>query len=197
MHKDRTKGEMIYNGFSRLRGELLTFFLKWNFGQFGKGSILYKPLRIDGMKNIFVGDNVIIRHLSWFYVQGNESTKVVIGDGCYLGHFFHCAALGEIKIGKKVLFADKVFITDNAHGFQNVEMAYMDNPMEFKENISIGDGSWIGENVCILSASVGSHCIVGSNSVVTSSIPDYCVAVGSPAKVIKRYDHQQQEWVKV
>ena len=59
----------------------------------------------------------------------------------------------------------------------------------------IGDDSWIGENVCIIGASIGRHCVIGANAVVTKEIPDYCVAVGNPARVIKRYDFEQKDWV--
>jgi len=196
MNNKHSKPEIFLNGWARLKGELLTLFIKWGFGSFGKGSIIYKPLRIDGMPNIYVGDKVIIRHLSWFYVQETDAAKLTIGNGCYLGHSFHCAAIDDMVIGEKVLIADKVFLSDNTHGFQNVSIPYMENPIEVKGKVSIGDGSWIGENVCILGAKVGSHCIIGANSVVTSDIPDYSIAVGIPARVVKKFDHGQQKWVK-
>ena len=63
--------------------------------------------------------------------------------------------------------------------------------------VVIGEGSWLGENVCVCGAKVGKHCVIGANSVVTTDIPDYCVAVGSPAKVVKRFDFDRSEWVRV
>ena len=68
--------------------------------------------------------------------------------------------------------------------------------MKQLNEVLIGEGSWIGENVCIIGAFVGKNSIVGANSVVTNNIPDYCVAVGAPARVIKRYDHKDNQWVK-
>ena len=50
--------------------------------------------------------------------------------------------------------------------------------------------------MCILGASVGKHCVIGANSVVTKDIPDYCVAVGSPAVVVKRYNTINKKWEK-
>jgi acetyltransferase-like isoleucine patch superfamily enzyme len=55
----------------------------------------------------------------------------------------------------------------------------------------------LGENVCILSASVGKHCVIGANSVVTHDIPDYSVVVGAPARVIKKYNFDTQRWEKI
>ena len=65
--------------------------------------------------------------------------------------------------------------------------------MIFKNNVVVGESTWLGENVCVIGASVGKHSIVGANSVVTSDIPDYSIAVGAPAKVIKQYNHQTNQ----
>ena len=56
-----------------------------------------------------------------------------------------------------------------------------------KGEVSIGDNSWIGENMSIISCSIGKNCVIGANSVVNTDISDYCVAVGTPEKVIKQY----------
>jgi len=63
--------------------------------------------------------------------------------------------------------------------------------------VSIGDGSWIGENVCIVGATIGKNCVIGANSVVTKNIPDFCVAVGIPARIIKRYDLNKCAWIRI
>ena len=63
--------------------------------------------------------------------------------------------------------------------------------------VTIGEDSWIGENVCICGASIGKHCVIGANSVVTKDIPDYCVAAGIPAKVIKKYNFEKNSWDRI
>ena len=63
--------------------------------------------------------------------------------------------------------------------------------------VRIGSGSWIGENACILGVIIGKQCVIGANSVVTKDIPDYSVAVGIPAKVIKKYNFETQQWERV
>lgn len=66
-----------------------------------------------------------------------------------------------------------------------------------KPTLSVGDDTWIGTNVVIAgNIHVGKHCVIGANSVVTKDIPDYSVAAGIPAKVIKRYDFDKGEWIK-
>ena len=62
--------------------------------------------------------------------------------------------------------------------------------------VVIGEGSWLGENVCVIGANVGKNCVIGANSVVTKDIPDYSVAVGVPAKVIKSYNFSSKKWEK-
>jgi acetyltransferase-like isoleucine patch superfamily enzyme len=60
--------------------------------------------------------------------------------------------------------------------------------------VSIGDGTWIGENACVIGAKIGKNCVIGANSIVKTDIPDYCVVAGAPAKIIKRYDLRKKTW---
>ena len=64
--------------------------------------------------------------------------------------------------------------------------------------IIIGEGCWIGQNVIVLpNVNIGDKCVIGANSVVTNDIPSYSIAVGMPAKVIKRYNFELHSWIKV
>ncbi|SHL99392.1 Hexapeptide repeat of succinyl-transferase [Flavobacterium flevense] len=128
----------------------------------------------------------------------NESNcNLIIGEGTIIGHLNHIYATGEIIIGKNVLTADKVYISDNLHKYEDVNIPVMHQGIRQLSKVKIGDGSWIGENVCVMGASIGRNCIIGANSVVTKDIPDYCVAVGSPARIIKKYNITLQKWEKV
>src|SRR5690606_32270085 len=103
------------------------------------------------------------------------------------GNFSHLYATGLVDIGNNVLIADKVYISDNLHSYEDVNIPIWKQPIKQLREVRIGNNSWIGENVCIIGANVGNHCVIGANSVVTKDIPDYCIAVGTPAKIIKRY----------
>lgn len=92
--------------------------------------------------------------------------------------------------------ADKVYIADNLHQFENVNLPVIEQPIKQTAEVFIGDGAWLGENVCVIGASVGKQAVVGANSVVMKDIPEYCVAVGAPAKIIKRYSFDKKEWLK-
>ena len=89
-----------------------------------------------------------------------------------------------------------MYISDNLHGFSDITIPILEQPIIQNGEVEIGDGTWIGENVCILGVKIGKNCVVGANSVVTKNIPDYCVAVGAPAYIIKRYCFDSKEWKK-
>lgn len=169
------------------------------YGKLGKGSMVKSPLRIDGAKNIKVGNNVIIQYKTWLAAMPltGHKPQLVIEDGCVIGHFNHIYATKSVVLHKNVLTADKVYISDNLHGYEDVNIPIKDQPIIQNGEVEIGEGSWLGENVCVLGAKIGKHCVIGSNSVVTRDIPDYSVAVGAPAKVIKQYDFDKKEWIKV
>jgi acetyltransferase-like isoleucine patch superfamily enzyme len=161
--------------------------------------VIQQLLRIEGKKNISIAENVIIQKLTWLAavpLTNAEKCHLSIGKGTVIGNFNHIFATGEITIGEKVLTADKVFITDNQHEFEDVNTPILEQGIKQFPPMSIGNGTWIGENVCILGVSVGKNCVIGANSVVNKPIPDYCIAVGIPAKVIKKYNFETKQWEK-
>ena len=99
-------------------------------------------------------------------------------------------------IGENVLTADKVYISDNLHSYTNIHLPILQQPIKQLKDVYIGSGTGIGENACIIGATIGKQCVIGANAVVTKDIPDYCVAVGAPATIIKRYNLKKQRWVK-
>jgi len=90
-----------------------------------------------------------------------------------------------------------VYITDCDHEYRNIDVPVIDQGIVQRgQKVSIGEGSYIGINTVIVgNVTIGKHCVIGANSVVTKAIPDFSVAVGSPAKVIKRFDQQLKEWI--
>ena len=102
----------------------------------------------------------------------------------------------KVIIEKNVLIADKVYISDNIHQYEEITIPIKQQQIKFKSEVVIGENSWIGENVSIIGAKIGKHCIVGSNSVVTKDIMDYSIVVGIPAIYIKRYDISIKQWKK-
>ena len=176
------------------------FFYRFILKKVGKKSIIFKPLKIIGPQNILIGNNVEILESAWLSstpLTGSCNSLLEIKDGTSVGHYCHIYSTKKIIIEEKVLLADKVYISDNSHTFDKINVPVIDQKIKQLNSVNIGAGSWIGENVCIIGAKIGKQCIIGANSVVLSDIPDYSIAVGSPAKVIKKYDFKIKKWEKV
>lgn len=129
---------------------------------------------------------------------------VEVGEGTTVSMFSRLASLGHVKIGDYVAMGPNCFIADFNHEYSDVSKPVKLQGLSFhpttngEPNLVIGDGSWLGTHVVIVgNIKIGKHCIIGANSVVTHDIPDYCVAVGSPAKIIKRYNFNSLKWEKV
>lgn len=170
------------------------------FGAYGKDVVVIKPLQIDGYENIYLGDGVQVLEGVWLAavpLTGEEKTTLVIQSGTSIGHYNHIYATSSITIEKNVLTADKVYISDNLHSYEDITIPIIQQPIKQCKAVIIGEGSWIGEHACIIGASIGKHCVIGSNAVVTNDIPDYSVAVGVPARVIKRYNPTNKSWERV
>lgn len=170
------------------------------FRSYGRGSILLSPLRLYCPQNISIGKNTYINYKAWLSavpLTKTQRCELSIGDCCRVGDFSHIFATESIVIEDDVLIANNVYISDNLHDYSDVSIPIHKQPIVQLNPVIIGEGSWIGEHVCVIGASVGRHSVIGANSVVTKDIPDYCVAVGAPARVIKRYDFDKRAWRKV
>jgi len=187
--------------YALLRDKLarLWFFARWRgrFRSLGRQTLFVAPFRIDGSENMDVGAGTFVQRGSWLYCVGIDDlpASLEIGAGCVFGYNNHITAVRKVAIGEQVLTANNVYISDNLHEFADVATPIMHQPVRFKGVVSIGAGSWIGENACIIGASVGRNCVVGANAVVTRDVPDFCVVAGVPAVVIKRYDPSSSTWL--
>ncbi|MDX9694238.1 MAG: acyltransferase [Bacteroidales bacterium] len=175
-----------------------TFFIKKNFYSFGKSKV-YLNTQITNPKAISIKDNTVIRGGAWLLAISNEKSEfpvIEIGSNVYFGRNLHLTALKNVIIEDNVLIADKVYISDNNHGFQEIFIPIKSQPITYKGKVVISAGAWIGENACIIGCCIGKNSIVGANSVVLKDVPDYSIAAGNPAKIIKRYNFETKQWVK-
>lgn len=176
------------------------FFYRRFFGQFGSGSRLLDPMRLTNVRNINIGNQVRInKHVFLLTVRlpGGPVPQLSIEDGCIIGHLNHITCVNEVKIGRRVLTADRVHISDNSHAFLNPSIAIRDQGITSTGKVQIGEGSWIGENASLLSCTVGRNCVVGANAVVLGNIPDFSVVAGVPAKIVRRFDVTSGSWIRV
>ena len=150
----------------------------------GKSVYIGKHCSLKGKHHITLEDCVTVRP----YAQIWSGGAVRIGKGSEIGERCRISIVNSLDIGEKVLLSPNVYITDCDHEYRNVDVSVIDQGIVQKgQKVSIGEGSYIGINTVIVGiVKIGKHCVIGANSVVTKDVPDYCVAVGSPAKVIRK-----------
>ncbi|WP_281169845.1 acyltransferase [Flexithrix dorotheae] len=120
---------------------------------------------------------------------------LIIGNNSRVG--IGNVLIGPVEIGNNCILAQNIVISGLNHGYEDPLIPIKDQPVMTKP-ISIKNDCWIGANVCITAGvEIGEHSIIGAGSVVTKSIPPFHVAVGNPAKLVKKYDFEARTWVKI
>ncbi len=165
------------------------------FGRFGTGSVICFPANtLFNEEYIHIGEGTMFGPqitLSAGMVPGQQclmNPVVSIGDRCLIGKGSGIVGHLRIEIGNDVWTGHHVYITDQNHGYEDLTQPISRQVMP-ERPVTIGDGSWLGFGTVVLpGATIGRHVVVGANSVVTGVLPDNCVAVGSPAKVVRYHD---------
>ena len=158
------------------------------FQSFGSGSLVHRPNAILGGHHIAIGANTLVLHNAWLAVETPAFDKPApvlrIGDRVGIRPFCTISASESIDIEDDVVIASYTSVIDSDHTFAQGRPNVMHNGV-LTSPIHIGRGSWLAERVAVLrGAHIGRCCIIGANSVVRGEIPDFSIAVGSPAKVV-------------
>ena len=123
--------------------------------------------------------------------------KLSIGSDVNIEQNVHIVCGSSIEIQDRVTITGGCAIVDVEHPFEDIEdPVRIGMRLRMQGNrVVIGAGSFVGFNSIILpNVVIGCHSVIGSHSVVTRNVPDYCVAVGNPARVIRRYSLETQSW---
>ena len=159
------------------------------------------PFRFYNLKEVKIGKNVTIHPRCW--IQGldldisSNCPKIIIGDYSSIGMDTIISAAHSIIIGNYVMIAPKVYIADYGHEYHDITIPVSEQGVRKVIETKIGDGSWIGYGTTLLpGAQIGKNCVIGTHSVVNMAIPDYCIAVGAPAKIISSYNNEIKTWEK-
>jgi acetyltransferase-like isoleucine patch superfamily enzyme len=173
------------------------------FKYFGADSVIYKPEQLTNANHISIGNGVMIRSGARLDAllgkDGSQySPHIHIGNHSQIENRIHISCVESVVINDSALIASNVFITDHGHEYKNLELPIKDQGLTIAEPVEIGRGNWIGQNCVILPGTVlGKHCVVGSNSVVKGTFPDFSVIAGAPAKILKRYNFSKKSWERV
>lgn len=136
------------------------------------------------------GKNVTIERGAYFTPGVSLGNFSGIGVDCEL----YAVRNGQIIIGDYVMMGPECVIYTSSHAHDRTDIPMQQQGAEAPRNVIIGDDVWIGRRVSILPGiTIGKGCIIGTGAVVTKSIPDYSVAVGVPATVIKNRKEVSRE----
>jgi acetyltransferase-like isoleucine patch superfamily enzyme len=136
-----------------------------------------------------VAANVVISDYAWLNAKDDRGTSeptLLIGEDCYIGRFVQINAWRCVNIGRQVLIADRVFISDADHRYLDAAVPIKQQGDAYMGAVILEDGCWIGIGAVILpGVTIGRNAVVGANAVVTHDVPARTVAAGVPARIIK------------
>jgi acetyltransferase-like isoleucine patch superfamily enzyme len=150
---------------------------------------------------IKIGNSVRICQHAWLNVPPEAPKRepaIVIEDDCIVNSGSILSARNRIHLERSVNVAQQVLIMDHNHAYEDIDTPIIEQGITEGGTIRIGEGSWIGHGAAIVCSrgelTIGRHCVISANSVVMRSIPDYSVAFGIPATVIRQYDPKTGAW---
>ncbi len=179
-----------------------TLLLGMRCHSFGKGNQVGPSVHVVHPEYVSIGSKVVIHKDTIIHVAPKDKRRkdavVTIGDNVHLSFRTWIAGRVGITIGDHVGFAPGVVIQDYIHGYDDPDVPIKEQALSGEAPIKIGSGCVLGANVIVLpGVTIGKHCMIGGNAVVAKDIPDYSLAVGNPARVVKRYDAGSSAWVRV
>lgn len=200
---------LLFSGMPGALGFVLRkLFFPSLFQQVGKGVVFGKNLTLRHPKKITIGDNTFIDDNVVLDAKGEDNQGITIGENVYIGRntilsckegsihledycniSANCMLLSEteIRLGKYCFLAGQCYLVAGGnHTFDDTTVPIMFQPSYSKGGIAVGEDVWLAAGVIVLDgANIGKGTVVGAGSVVTESLPEYCIAVGSPAQKIK------------
>ena len=165
--------------------------------------------RLSGLSHMRIGHDFHAGDALWLeavlnYGEQEFSPQLTVGPHARLSDNVHIGCLDRITLGAHLLCGSRVLISDHAHGrYGGADASSPEVPPALRSLYSaapvfIGDNVWLGDGVAVLAGSqIGDGCIIGANSVVTGPIPPRTIAVGAPARPVRRWDERERAWIPV
>lgn len=160
----------------------------------GKRSVIYRSARLDlvPFQNFALGKDSVIEDFSCL---NNAVGEILIGNYSRIG--LGNTIIGPVHIGSHVHLAQNITVSGLNHSYEDISRYIHQQPVS-TALIIIEDDVWIGSNCTIVAGvTIHNHTVIAAGSIVTKSVPPYSVVAGNPARVIKQYQFESREWIKL
>jgi acetyltransferase-like isoleucine patch superfamily enzyme len=173
----------------RARNKVFSLLVGGAFDSFGANTVLQLPIRLSGERRMAIGSRVFIGAGSWLQVVGDgPGVALTIGDGSAIAGNCVLSAAQSIRLGRDVALARNVYVADHTHAYDDPSRPIPEQGLANIQPVEIADRAWLGENVVVFpGVRIGRGSVVSANAVVTKDIPDFSLAVGAPARVVRRF----------
>lgn len=177
--------------------------LTYPFASIGSNVSFHFSSKVSRQRSprISLASSVKIGEKAWLNVATGDPAgepTIVIEDNCVLAYGSIISARNQVHLERGVNVSQQVLIMDHSHAYEDIDVPIIKQGITKGGRIRIGEGSWIGHGAAIVCSrgelTIGRHCVVAANSVVTRSIPDYSVVFGMPASIIRQYDPDTEVW---
>lgn len=161
---------------------------------YGKGSKIRRSsiMNVSPINSFYLGDNSVIEY---YTIIDNGVGAVRIGNNSRIG--LRSTIIGPVQIGSHVILAQNVVLSGLNHNYDDISLPIRKQGVSVSP-IIIEDECWIGANsIIVAGVCIGKHSVIAGGSVVTKSIPPYSVVGGNPARILKRYDFEKKEWIRI
>jgi acetyltransferase-like isoleucine patch superfamily enzyme/acyl carrier protein len=161
----------------------------FSLSEFGSRTVIQLPTRLVNEHRIAVGSGVFIGANSWLQVlEADGDVALSIGSGVSVSGNLVLSASGSLRIGDNVSFARNVYVADHSHAYTDSSLPILAQGIDDIAPVEIADGAWLGQNVVVLGGvRIGRNAVISAGSVVTSDVGDHCLAMGAPARVVRRF----------
>jgi len=183
----------VFRSFTNLKN-------RFRFAEYGRDIYIHPKAVISQPKYMAIGDSCRIGAYASMYLHPLEKKHtgplLIIGNGVFVGIRAVISAHYRVELRDNVLLGTNVLIADAHHQYEDVAIPIRKAGMTKRSFVVIEEDAWIGSNSCIFrGVTVGKHSVVGANSVVNTDVQPYSVVVGTPARLVKKYDAQLEKWI--
>ena len=180
---------------TRVRDKLFSLSIARAFAEFGTHSVIQLPTRLVNEHRIAVGSGVFIGANSWLQVlEPDGDVALSIGNGVSVSGNLVLSASTSLRIGDNVSFARNVYVADHSHAYTDPSVPILAQGIDDIAPVEIDEGAWLGQNVVVLGGvRIGKNAVISAGSVVTSNVGDHCLAMGAPARVVRKFGPVEAE----